>query len=166
MPKAPTATIALEPALFPGLVYHSPEYRLLYCRGCKAVVLSRALNRHLNTYHRCYSVAQRRLLVRHSQTLDLITNPEDLPLQPDHSPALSFVWVEQGYSCSLCRYLTTNRHQIRAHGNKEHSLFQHACTDSYRAVALQSWFIGPRAQYWVVASACTAVSMALTSLIA
>jgi len=90
-PPPPT----LDPALFPGLIQHHPEHCLLYCRPCTAVVFRGALWRHLQTSHRL-PVAQRKLLVRHCQALDLITQPEDLRLPPDESPPLPFLPVRRG----------------------------------------------------------------------
>jgi hypothetical protein len=34
--------------------------------------------------------------------------------------------------------------------NQAHQLYFQACTDSYESVQLQSWFLGPRAKYWIV----------------
>ena len=141
-----TTSTTLEPALFPGLIQHYPDYHILYCKPCTAVVFPKGLYRHLQGFHQVLP-AQRLLLVQHCQSLDLIARPEDLQLQPDYSLALRFLPIQQGYSCSRCRFLSSSRDSIRQHINKAHKLFQQACTNSYERAQLQSWFIGPRAQY-------------------
>ena len=93
-----STTPTLDLALFPGLIQHHPAHRLLYCQSCTAVVFPKGLCRHLYSCHRLPQ-AQRRLLVKHCQSLDLITQPEDLQLPPDHSPALPFLPVHKGHSC-------------------------------------------------------------------
>jgi hypothetical protein len=153
-----TTAPTLDSALFPGLIQHHPAHRLLYCRPCTAVVFPKALQRHLQSQHRL-PLAQRQLLVEHCQSLDLIAQQKDLQLPPDHSPALPFVPVHTGYSCRQrqCRYLTCSRDNIRGHVNKAHGLHQQACTDSYESVKLQSWFLGARAQYWIVRASAAAI---------
>ena len=141
-----TAPTTLDPALFPGLIQHHPEHRLLYCKPCTAVVFPQSLRRHLQGCHRLLR-AQRQLLLQHCQSLDLITHPEDLQLLPDHSLALQFLPVQRGYSCCKCHFLSCSRKKVRQHVNKAHGLALQACTDSYCPVQLQAWFSGSRALY-------------------
>jgi Orsellinic acid/F9775 biosynthesis cluster protein D len=157
--KMATVAPTLGPALFPGIIQHHPEHRLLYCRPCSTVVLARALKQHLCSCHRL-PLSQRQLLLKHCQSLDLITQRKDLQLLPDQSPALPFLPVQKGYSCCQCRYLTCSRKQARRHGNKVHKLCLQACTDSYRPVQLQSWFSGNRAQYWTLKAGAAAIPTA------
>ena len=144
-----TAPTTLDLALFPGLIQHHPEHRLLYCKPCTAVVFPQSLRRHLQGCHRLLR-ASRQLLLQHCQSLDLITHPKDLQLPPDHSLALQFLPVQKGYSCRQCRFLSCSRKTVRRHVNKAHGLALQACTDSYCLVRLQAWFPAPRALYWVV----------------
>jgi hypothetical protein len=118
-------------------------------------VFPKALRQHLQRRHRL-PVAQRQLLLRHCQSLDLITRPEDLQLPPDHSSTLPFLPVKKGYSCCQCRYLTCSRKQARNHANQVYKLTLQACTNSYHSVQLQSWFSGSRALYWIVRAKATA----------
>ena len=144
-------TPKLNPALFPGLIQHHPKHRLLCCRPCFAAVLPKALCRHLQTFHQV-PIEQRRLLLKHCESLDLITQAKDIQLPPNHSPALQFLPVTKGYSCRQpqCPYLTSNEDNMRWHINKTHKLFVQACTDSFQSVQLQSWFHDSRAKYWIV----------------
>jgi hypothetical protein len=154
MPTAAPTTV-LDLALFPGLIQHHPDYRLLYCRPCTAVISIGALWRHLQDHHRV-PLVQRKLLLKHCQSLDLIPKLKDLRLPIDHSLALQFLPVRQGYSCRQCRYLTSCRDSVRGHINTTHKLYRQAGTDSYHSVQLQTWFPAPRAQYWMVRSKATA----------
>jgi hypothetical protein len=126
----------LNLALFPGVIQSHPQHRLLYCRPCATVVLPRTLPEHLRRFHRGFAASQRRLLVQHCETLDLITAVEDLQLQLDKSPPLPFLPVHKGYSCSQCRYLTCSRKRVRIYANKIHKLCLQACTNSYKLVQL------------------------------
>ena len=153
-------TQELDPALFPGPIQHQPEHRLLYCRSCTAVVFLKGLPRHLQHFHRVFAAARQPLL-KHCQSLDLITQPKDLQLLPDHSPALQFLPVHTGYSCSLCRFLTCSEDSIRRHINQAHKLYWQACSDNYQLAQLQSWFPSTRAQYWIVQSEATAIPLAI-----
>jgi hypothetical protein len=129
----PTIAPTLDPALFPGIIQHYPEHSLLYCQPCSAVVLLPALQLHLRRYHRL-PLAQRKLLLKHCQSLDLIAKREDLQLPPNGSPALLFLPIKKGYSCCQCRYLTSCYKEARSHANKVHKLSLQACTNSYRPV--------------------------------
>jgi Orsellinic acid/F9775 biosynthesis cluster protein D len=152
MPTAAAPTP--DPAPFPGFIRHYPEHRLLFCQPCSAVVFPKGLCQHLRRSHQL-PTAQRKLLVERCWSLDLITQSKDLQLQPDYSPALSFLSVHNGYSCSQgqCRFLTFNRDNIRQHVNQAHKLYLQACTNSYKSAQLQSWFRGSRAKYWIVTAA-------------
>ena len=143
-----TAAPKLDPALFPGIIQHYPEHRLLYCQPCSTVVLLRSLPQHLHSCHYLLK-AQRRLLLQHCRSLDLITQRKDLQLLPNGSPALQFLPINKGYSCCRCCYMTMSRKHVRNHVNKVHKLSKQACTDSYQLVQLQSWYPGTRAQYWI-----------------
>jgi hypothetical protein len=140
-------TQELDPALFPGIIQHRPEHRLLYCRPCSAAMFPKGLHRHLQAYHRV-PIEQRRLLLQHCGSLDLITQAKDIQLPLNHSPALQFLPVQKGYSCRQpqCPYLTTNEDNMRGHINQAHKLFYQACTDSFQSVQLQSWFLCGRAR--------------------
>jgi Orsellinic acid/F9775 biosynthesis cluster protein D len=118
----PAPTTILDLALFLGLIQHHPDYRLLYCQPCTAVVFIGALWRHLRDHHQV-PLVQRKLLLQHCQSLDLIPTPEDLQLPIDHSPALQFLPVHQGYSCRQCRYLTSCKDSVRRHINTTHKLY-------------------------------------------
>jgi hypothetical protein len=124
------------------------------------VVFLKALRQHLYSCHQL-PLDQRQLLVQHCQSLDLITQPKDLQLPPDHSPALPFLPVRKGYSCRQpqCRLLNCSRSNVRRHVNQAHELYLQACTDSYEAVQLQSWFLGPRAKYWIVKAGAGAAAI-------
>jgi hypothetical protein len=156
----PTAAPPPDPAPFPSFIQHRPEHRLLYCQPCSAVVFPKGLCRHLQRCHRL-PAAQRRRLVQHCQSLDLITQPEDLQPPLDDSPALPFLPVRTGYSCSQgqCRFLTPSRDGIRQHVNGAHRLYLQACTNSYSSAPLQSWFQGPRARYWIVRASARATGI-------
>jgi hypothetical protein len=139
-PTTPLPT--LDPTLFPGLIQHYPEHRLLYCQPCTAVVFPTALFRHLQRLHQPVPVAQRKLLVQYCHSLDLAAGPKDLQLPPENSPPLLFVPVQKGYSCGQCRFLTCSRSNVRRHLNRAHGLDRQACTDSYRP-ELVPGFPGP-----------------------
>jgi hypothetical protein len=49
---------------------------------------------------------------------------------------------------------------VRRHVDKAHDLTRQACTDSYQSAQLQSWFLGSRAQYWIVKNVATAIPLA------
>jgi hypothetical protein len=105
-------------------------------------------------------VEQRKLLLKHCESLDLITQAKDIQLLPNDSLALQFLPVTKGYSCrqSQCHYLTSNENNMRWHINKTHKLLFQAFTDSFQSVQLQSWFLGGRAKYWIVRAEATATA--------
>jgi hypothetical protein len=125
----PTPT--LDPALLYNLIQHHPEHCLLYCQPCAAVLFPKGLHRHLQKLHKQVPAAQRQLLTQHCQSLELITQPKDLQLPLDNSLPLSFMPIQQGYSCCQCRFLTCSESNIRKHINKDHGQSQGACTRSY-----------------------------------
>ena len=126
-----TTSLLLDPALFPGLIQYYPAYCVLYCRPCTAVVFPSALLQHLQHCYNLFAVVQRRLLVQHCQTLDLIAAAGDLQLPANDSLLLSFLPVYPGYSCSCCSYLTCSRKQVCNHANRIYRLRLQACTNSY-----------------------------------
>jgi hypothetical protein len=162
MPTTAPALV-LDPALFPGLIQHYPEHRLLYCWSCTTVVFLKGLSRHLQDVHKV-SVATRQPFLDHCQSLDLITQPKDLQLPPDHSLALEFLPVQEGYSCRQCRFLTCSEKLVRVHINRVHKLTWQACSDNYRPVQLQSWFPSTQAQYWTVRTQATAIPQRSSSV--
>ena len=145
----PAPLPALDLAIFPGLIQHLPDHRVLYCKPCTTIVLPKSLDCHLRRYHRC-PIAQRRALLEYcSSSFDLLPGlPAELP---DGQLQLPQLPVLEGFSCCCCRFLTISRSCIRQHANKVHQLALQACTDAYRRVLLQTWSPGPRAKYWVVA---------------
>jgi hypothetical protein len=148
---APTIPTTLNPALFPGLIQYYPDHRLLYCRSCTTAVFSKALRRHLQDRH-CLPLAQRQLLLQHCQSLDLISQPEDLQLPPDKSLALPLLPVQKGYSCSRFRFLSGSRSNMRHHVNKAHQLGLQACRPVRTATGRYSSRAG-RAGLWRIAGA-------------
>jgi len=146
---ASTAHLTLDPAVFPGLIQHYPDYRVLYCKPCHAVVLPTALPRHLQQYHDI-SIAQRRLLEHYCQSLELNATGKDTQLPADQSLPLQPLPIRPGYSCRKCRFLTISKSIMRRHVNRAHQLSYLACTDNYCSVQLQTWFPSRTAKYWVV----------------
>jgi hypothetical protein len=155
MPTTAPALV-LDPAIFPGLIQHHPNHRLLYCQYCTTVVFLKGLSRHLRGVH-SVPTAMRQPLLDHCQSLDLITQRKDLQLPPDHSLALQFLPMQEGYSCCQCRFLSCADKVVRVHLNRVHDLTWQACSDNYRPAHLQSWFLGTQAQYWIVKIQATAI---------
>jgi hypothetical protein len=61
----------LDLAIFPRVIEHMPEFRVLYCHLCKQVCFPSSLHAHLFEIHKV-KVAIRRPIVEFCQTLDLI----------------------------------------------------------------------------------------------
>jgi hypothetical protein len=125
----------------------------------------KGLHWHLQVYHRV-PIEQRRLLLQHCGSLDLITKAKDIQLPLDNSPALQFLPVTKGYSCCQpqCRHFSSNEHNMQVHINKAHNLFSQACADSIQSVQLQSWFLGGRAKYWIVRAEAAATPTTIQHL--
>lgn len=104
--------------LYSRLDLELPDYRVLYCKPCTAVVFPTSLPRHLQRYHNVL-IDQRRLLVQHCQSLELIAKHKDLQLLADQSLALQFLFVHAGYSYHRGRFLTSSRSSIRDHINQD-----------------------------------------------
>jgi len=101
-------------AIFPRLIEHIPDFRVLYCHACKQVCFPSALLRHLTEIHKI-PAAQRRPVVRFCLTLDVVDARSDLRLPLDGSAILDFAPVFDGYSCTCCRFLSTSQKLIRQH---------------------------------------------------
>jgi hypothetical protein len=144
-----TAHPTLDPALFPGLIQHYPDYCVLYCKPCRAVVFPNALPRHLQHNHDI-PITQRTLLVHYCQSLELAATRKDLQLPADQSLPLPSVPIHPGYSCRKCQFLTISKSMVRHHLNQAHQLTYQDCTDNYCSVQLQAWFPRSRAKYWIV----------------
>jgi hypothetical protein len=69
----------LDLAIFPRVIEHMPELRVLYCHPCKQVCFPSSLHTHLFEIHKV-KVAIRRPIVEFCQTLDLVETALDLPL--------------------------------------------------------------------------------------
>ncbi len=137
-------------AIFPRLIEHMPEFRILYCNVCKQVCFPSALLRHLTEIHKI-PAARRWPVVRFCSTLDVVDTKSDLRVLPDGSSILDFAPVFDGYSCSCCRFLTTSQKLIRQHLITTHSIQYPASQTKYQQVKLQSWYPpSSRAQYWTV----------------
>lgn len=65
--------------IFPRLIEHIAEFRVLYYYYCKQVCFSSSLNRHLADFHKI-PIALRRPIVRFCLTLDFIDATIDLAL--------------------------------------------------------------------------------------
>jgi hypothetical protein len=112
-----TAHSMLDPAVFPSLIQHYPDYRVLYCKLCNAVVLPNALPRHLQHYHHI-PINQQRLLVHYCQSLELTATHKDIQLLTDQSLLLQSLPIRPSYSCCNCRFLTISKSIMRGYVNQ------------------------------------------------
>ena len=143
----------LDFAIFPRLIEHIPDFRVLYCNVCKQVCFPSALIRHLTEIHKV-PAARRWPVVQFCLTLDVVNTKSDLRPLPDGSAILDFAPVFDGYACTCCRFLTTSQKLIRQHMITSHSIKHPASQTRYRRVKLQSWYPPrSRAQYWTIKTA-------------
>ncbi|KAH8586020.1 hypothetical protein B0O99DRAFT_645650, partial [Bisporella sp. PMI_857] len=61
----------LDFAIFPRLIEHMPDFRILYCNVCKQVCFPSALLRHLTEIHKI-PAAQRWPVAQFCLTLDVV----------------------------------------------------------------------------------------------
>lgn len=157
-------TAHLDPAIFPKLIEHFPEYGVLYCHACTQVYFPYQLDRHLAQTHNLAKM-DRQPVVQYCQTLPMILAADALALSRDNSSPVPFLPILEGFACSLCPFYSQNRGMIRAHINKVHQLFRHDCRTRIRPVQLQSWYREKRAKYWQVqvSTATTIATAAATA---
>ena len=147
---APTIVLLedLDPAIFPGLIRHLPEFQVLYCLGCKSVCFPARLEVHLCKFHKALPAAGRKLVAQYCRSLDVAKASTNTRPTSNYTLPLNLLPILPGYSCIHCLFLTTNRTTMRKHVNKAHQLFRHACSIAYTTAQLQTWFTDTRAQYW------------------
>jgi hypothetical protein len=127
----------LDLAIFPRVIEHMPEFRVLYCHLCKQACFPSSLHTHLSEIHKV-KAAIRRPIVEFCQTLDLVETALDLELPLDRSASLHFAPVYDGYSYCYCRFLSVSRKVVRVHLNAVHGLVHPATQTKMRRVRLQS----------------------------
>ena len=143
----------LDFAIFPRIIEHIPDFRVLYCNMYKQVCFPSTLLRHLTDIHKV-PAAQRRPVVQFCLTLDVVNIKSDLYPLLDGSAILDFAPVFDGYACTYCRFLTTSQKLIRQHMITSHSIQHPASQTKYCQVKLQSWYPpSSRAQYWTIKTA-------------
>lgn len=94
----------IDLGIFPRLVEHIPDFRILYCNVCKQVCFPSALLRHLTEIHKV-PAARRRPVVQFCLSLDVVDTKSDLRPLLDRSAILDFAPVFDGYACTCCRFL-------------------------------------------------------------
>jgi hypothetical protein len=102
----------LDFAIFPRIIKHMPDFRVLYCNVCKQVCFPSALLRHLTEIHKVPST-RRRPIVQFCLTLDMVNIKSDLRPLLDGLAILDFAPVFNGYAYTCCRFLTTSQKLIR-----------------------------------------------------
>jgi hypothetical protein len=142
----------LDLTIFPHVIEHMPEFRILYCHRCKQVCFPQSLDGHLADLHKVPAPV-RRTVVRFCATLDLVDASDDLVIRPDGSVALDFAPIYDGYSCHCCRFLTTSRKMIRQHLISSHYIQHPVSQTKYSTARLQSWYPpSSRSRYWIITS--------------
>jgi hypothetical protein len=144
------------PLLLAHLVTINVEFGVFLCLNplCKRAVSAAGLVEHIRKTHH-ERPAIRKQLGEYVQDV-LEQSPQfrsdysTVQLPADGSIPQPVVPVLDGFSCRECRFLTTNRDNIRKHANKEHLKKRQRDKELFECVRLQSWFGQKRERYWVV----------------
>ena len=144
------------PETLAHLITINVDFGVLLCLSpsCKRAVSSIGIDGHMRNIHH-YKPAIRKQINGFVQ--DLISqdtrfqcNYTTVQLPADGSIPQLVVPVVGGFSCQECRFLTTNRDNIRKHVNREHLKKRKKDGDIFNCVQLQTWFGNKRERYWVV----------------
>jgi hypothetical protein len=106
--------VSIDLNIFPRIIEHIPTFHILYCHQCKQVCFPSSLSSHLFEIHKIPAV-KRRPIIQFCQTLDVVNTAQDLTLPADWLPALGFLPLYSGYSCSCCRFLLSSRKVVKTH---------------------------------------------------
>lgn len=154
------------PSSLAHLIAVNTEFAVLLCTHpqCSHAQTIKGIAEHLRKGHHEKPTIRRQAqefgeeLVR--QDVRFLRNYADVQLPADGSPSQPIIPVVNGFSCCFCRFLTTNRANIRIHANKEHSKQREEDDRIFARVCLQSWYGPKRERYWVVSDATNDVTEA------
>ncbi|KAK5988588.1 hypothetical protein PT974_10072 [Cladobotryum mycophilum] len=124
---------------------------LLLCKICRAAIrpTAPAVNSHFRKQHKLAGkVLQGITTFAHSHRATL-NDPHTVKLPSNHSPPISDLPVLEGYSCTECPYLTTNKNLIFTHQRQlKHSL--DVGQTGWVRVTLQTFTRASHVRYWIV----------------
>ena len=133
------------------LIHLNEKYSVLICigHGCRYAVSPTAISIHLQRKHKT-QLELRRQVDRYIEQSPLEYDYSNIQLPVNGLAPQPIIKVVDGFQCRFCPFLTTDRSNIRKHGNKEHDKKRAADDDLFNSVRLQSWFGKRRERYWVV----------------
>ena len=149
----PSINIMEVPSSLAHLVAISVEFGVLLCLSplCRHAQTMNGIVEHMRKIHHEKPEIQKQLseFVQDiiSQDAQFQCNYTTVRLPADGLMPQPVVPIVDGFSCCECRFLTTNRDNIRKHVNKEHLKQRKRDEEIFKYVRLQSWFGPKRERY-------------------